>query len=152
MKAIKGIATHDWESTEVIQGGRRFRDGKAYDATISVYSEVACLVALQYMASKTLVLKDAVSEFPTGYHAQMASHWVDKVVSPTGIERLRLRKKAGVRKDQLDAWKYSYAMFRFLPPDHKTIAGGKRDVSGVMEACWAYDHPALADPRPRDPG
>ena len=134
VKALKGIATHDWESTEVIQGGRLFRDGKAYDATISVYSAVARLVALHYMASKTLVLKDAVSEFPAGYHAQLASHWVDKVVSPTGVERLRFRQKAGVRDDQLDAWMYSYTMFRFLPSDHKTLAGGKRDVGGVMEA------------------
>ena len=134
VKALKGIATQDWESTEVIQGGRLFRDGKAYDATISVYSAVARLVALHYMASKTLILKDAVSEFPAGYHAQLASHWVDKVVSPTGVERLRFRKKAGVRDDQLDSWMYSYAMFRFLPSDHKTLAGGKRDVGGVMEA------------------
>lgn len=133
VKAIKGIGTQDWESAEVIQGGRRFRDGKAFDATISVYSEVARLVALHYMASKTLVLKDAVSEFPAGYHAQLASHWVDKVVSPTGVERLRFRQKAGVRDDQLDSWMYSYAMFRFLPLDYKTIAGSKRDVGGVME-------------------
>ena len=40
VKAIKGIATHDWKSTEVIQGGRQFRDGKPYDDTISVYHEI----------------------------------------------------------------------------------------------------------------
>ena len=133
VKAIKGIATQDLKSTEVIQGGRLFRDGKPYDATVSVYHEIGSLVVMHYLASKTLVLKDAVSEFPAGYHAQLASHWVDKVVSPTGVERLRLRQKAGVRDDQFDSLKYSYAMFRFLPADHRTIAGGKRDVGGVME-------------------
>ena len=125
IKAIKGTGTTDWESTEVIQGGKRFRDKTAHDVTLAVYSDIARLVCVNHLANKSVILKDAVSEFPTGYHAQLASHWVDLVVSPTGIERRRFRQKNGVRDEALDCWMYAYAAYRYLPAGYTSRAGRK---------------------------
>lgn len=125
IKAIKGVETPDWESTEVIQGGYRHGDQRRFDYTVSVYSTIARLVAVHHLADGTIILRDAVSEFPSGYHSQLASHWVDFVTSPTGIERKRWRQKSNARDEALDCLMYAYCAYRYLGPTYVSQRHGR---------------------------
>ena len=137
VRCIKGQGIEDsrnWINRPVLAKDRRSDDTRPPDETISIHTDISKnVVVKEFLHRKILRLNVDTSKFPVGYHAQLASEWLQRVLSGT-IEKLRWRKKPRQRNEALDCFNYGYAGMLYLGPNFKRR--GKVVVSESMLS-WA---------------
>ena len=130
VKCVKGQGVSDsrkWPTTEIIAYGRIHGDGKPYDETISVYTDVLKMWTVKAdLHTGKVRLNPDKSRFPEGYYLQLAAEWLERYVSGT-VEKLRWRKKPRQRNEALDTLNYGYTGMLYLGPNYRRREGRKVD-------------------------